>query len=455
MKKFTQLDSGIIVPSSRTEISKDGLFNIASGLGTSKSKRSHNQWSQSLISFGELDAIYQSNWIAAAIVNEFAFDIVKKWRTVRSKYAEEIQRAERDYHLKSTVREACQWARLYGGAGVVIISNQDLEKPFDPNKIKKGSLKRLLTFDRYDLVASGDINTYDLLSDDYMRPEYFTLNGGSQRIHRSHIAFFQGAELPKRQARINFGWGDSELRRVIDDVNDAVASKGGLAELMQEANLDVITKDDLFDRIATDQDDQITKRYEIFSLMKSSINMALLDSEEKLDRHTLQLSGVSPLLEVFMVWIAGAARMPMTKIFGVSASGLSATGEGDRKNYNSNIVGHQERLERPMAKLDEVIIRSSLGFMPDDYDFEWNPIEDLNGVEIAQEQLLKAQKASIYLEDGIIMRSQVQRELESGEEYQFEEGAIDKLAKSEAGDLLDFAHDDDDSTIFDDDEDKE
>ena len=51
----------------------------------------------------------------------------------------------------------------------------------------------------------------------------------------------------------------------------------------------------------------ITKRYELFSMMKSVINMALLDGDETLDRQTLSLGGVAPIIEQLMTWISGAA----------------------------------------------------------------------------------------------------------------------------------------------------
>lgn len=420
------------------EYSMDGLVNVASGLGTSKSKSSHNNWEYDCTSWVTLDAMYQSNWIARAIVDEWARDMVREWRSIKSKDSEDIEAAERDLCLMQSVEEAVTWARLYGGAGLVMITNQDLEQPLNVNKIKKGDLEKFLVFDRYDLTAYGDINTWDLLADNYMKPEFYNISGGSQKIHHSHIALFNGARLPKRQARVNFGWGDSELRRCISEINDMVASKGGIAELMQEANIDVITRQGLTDELTTDQDDAIIKRYEVFSLMKSAINMALLDGDEKLDRQTLQLGGVAPVLDTFMVWIAGASRMPMTKIFGTSAQGLNATGEGDKKNYYDAIRSQQtSELSMSMRTIDEVMVRSAVGSMPADYNYVWNPLEQLDGVEVAQSQLLTAQKDQIYLGLNVITRSQAMRNLQSNEEYQYQDNEIDELEKLEEGNLFD------------------
>ncbi len=436
--KYRQTDSGLLIPCDEKTASLDGLVNVASSLGTSKSKRSASKWQYDCTNWAELDAMYQSNWIARAIVDEWATDMVREWRSIKSGNAEQIEAEENRLSLKQHCEEAISWARLYGGAGVVMITNQDLEQPLDVNKIKKGDLEKLLVFDRYDLTAYGNINTWDLLADNYMRPEFYVLSGGSQRIHHSHIAFFNGARLPKRQARINFGWGDSELRRCIEEINDMVASKGGIAELMQEANIDVITRDGLTNELSTDQDDAIIQRYEMFSLMKSVINMALLDGDEKLDRQTLNLGGVAPVLDTFMIWIAGAARMPMTKIFGTSASGLNATGEGDAKNYYEAIRSQQNSdFTMSLRKIDEVMVRSAVGSFPVDFDYVWNPLQQLNEIEVAQAQLLQAQKSQIYLESSVIQRSQVMRNLQSNEEYQYNDDEISKLEILEESTLFD------------------
>ena len=68
---------------------------------------------------------------------------------------------------------------------------------------------------------------------------------------------------------MNYGWGDSELRRTIDEIADMVAAKDGIAELLQEVNIDIVTRTGLTDELTTDRDDSIIKRYELFSLMNN------------------------------------------------------------------------------------------------------------------------------------------------------------------------------------------
>ena len=438
MTDYEQTPGGVLLPKGTV----DGLANLVSGLGTAQGKRSHNQFFYDLLnSYAELDAAYQTNWIARSIVDIPASDMTREWRTIKSEGSEEVQQEEQRLGLQIACGEALSWARLFGGAGILMLTNQDLAKPLDVNKIGKGNLERLLVLDRWEM-SPQTMNTWNVLASNYLMPEFYTVQGGSQSIHWTHFARFKGAKLPRRQMAQTQGWGDSELRKCMEDLRDTVSAKGGIAELMQEASIDIITREGLSDELASDQDEAITSRYTLFSQMKSIVNLALLDGSETFDRKTLNLSGVAPTLEVLMVWLSGCAGIPATKLFGTSAKGLNATGEGDKKVYYDKIRGDQvTQLTPPINYLDQVMVRSALGNIPDGYDYVWNPLEQPNQVESAQAQLLRAQKDRIYDEDGIIKPSQIQKNLQANEEYQFEENQIEETEANENDDPFNIGED--------------
>ncbi len=414
-------------------VTADGLVNVASGLGTSKAKRSHNMFNYAVLqNWQQLDAAYQTNWLARQIVDVPAEDMCREWRTIKCEDADAIRMEEDRLILPSMIQEAISWARLYGGGGILMLTGQDLTKPLNVNRIRKGDLKRCIVFDRYDMSAMT-LNTWNVLEPNFLLPEFYTITGGGQQIHWSHFARFNGARLPRRQMLQTQGWGDSELRKCLDDIMDMVASKDGIAELMQEANVDVIKREGLSDELASDQDDAIINRYTLFSQMKSVVQMALLDGDETYDRKTLDLGGVAPVLETFMTWISGAADIPVTRLFGTSAKGLNATGEGDLTNYYNSIRSKQlVQVDPGLRYLDEVMVRSALGYWPDDYNYVWNPLAQPNEVQIAQAAYQRAQTDMLYLQEGVIRPSQIQRNLQSAEQYQFEDEDIEAQAESES-----------------------
>jgi len=205
------------------------------------------------------------------------------------------------------------------------------------------------------------------------------------------------------------GWGDSELRKCLEDLMDLVASVNGIAELMQEANVDVIKRDNLFEDMASDQEKSLEQHYTMQRQMKSNIKMLLMDKEgEEYSRNTLSLGGVAPVVELFFTYISGAADIPLTRLFGTSAKGMNATGEGDMKNYYKSISSKQvSQIGGPLAYLDEVLVRSAIGSMPEDFDYEWNPLFQTNPVETSQSEMLQAQKNQMYLDMGVVTKSQM------------------------------------------------
>ena len=415
-----------------TKQTADGLVNVVSGLGTTKTKRYHNKFQYAALSdWQQLDAAYSSNWLARQIVDVPAEDMTREWRSFKCDDADNIRIEEDRLQIPIAVNTGLAWARLYGGGGLLMITGQDLSKPLNVSKVRKGDLERVIVLDRWDMSAMT-INTWNILAANYLQPEFYTIRGGSQQIHWSHFARFTGARLPLRQMAYTQGWGDSELRKCLDDIMDMVASKDGIAELMQECNVDIIKREGLSDELASDQDDAIINRYTLFSQMKSVVQMALLDGDEEYDRKTLNLSGVAPILETFMTWISGAADIPVTRLFGTSAKGLNATGEGDLTNYYNSIRAKQlTQLDPGMRQLDEVLVRSALGHFPDDYNYVWNPLAQLNEREIAEARRITSETDQRYLDMGVIQVSQVQRNLQSAETYQFDDEDIEQLEADE------------------------
>lgn len=415
-------------PSLLNTLVTDGLVNVVSGLGTARTKRAHNKFTYSILNdWQSLDQAYQTNWLARQIVSVPAEDMTREWRAIKCDGAEEIRVEEDRLGIPMQVNEALEWARLFGGGGILMLTGQDLTKPLNLDRVRKGSLERVIVFDRFDMQAMT-LNTWNVLAANYLQPEFYNITGGSQQIHWSHFARFSGARLPRRQRVQTQGWGDSELRKCLDDIMDIVASKDGIAELMQEANIDYIKREGLSDELATDQDDAITKRYTLFAQMKSVVQMALLDGDETFERKTLDLGGVAPVIETFMTWISGAADIPVTRLFGTSAKGLNATGEGDLTNYYNSIRSKQlTQLDPGMRALDEVMVRSALGYWPDDFNYVWNPLQQPDGVQLATAGKARAETDIAYLDAGVVTVSQVQRRLQGEEAYQFDDEKIEEL----------------------------
>ncbi|EHD21790.1 MULTISPECIES: DUF1073 domain-containing protein [Brenneria] len=414
-------------------VTSDGLANVMTGMGTGRDRRMFNRFMFGVMQdFTELEAAYVENWIARAIIDYPVDDATREWREFSSDDSTAIREAEKFYNVQSITQEAFKWAGVYGGAGVLMITDQPFDEPLAMERIKKGSLKRLLVLDRM-FINGQAFNVTDPLAVNYMMPDYYVVTGGTQQIHYSHFVAAPGAPLPMRWRMINSGWDDSRLRRCMEDIKDAVSAKSGISSLIQEANIDVINRANLANDLSSgDMDDAIAKRYNIFGMMKSLYRLALLDKDEELDRKQLSFGGLGEILNALMEWTSGAAGIPMTRLFGVQAKGLGDSGQGDMNNYYNTIRGGQESQYRPFLKrIDEVLIRSTLGTMPDGLDFEFAPLAQPTDTELSAQRLADAQADEIRLQQRVVRPSQVARKLMEQGVYGIDESDITGLETDE------------------------
>lgn len=421
------MNDGSIIPT------LDGLSNIITGLGTNRDRRSYNRFTiTSMNDYLEMEAAYYDNWIAAAVIDNPVEDATREWRTFSGKYAADIRNAEKRYEVMERTQDAFTWAGVYGGAGLLLVTDQDFGDELDLSKIKKGSLKRLVYLDRT-MISPSAYNHTNPTAENYMRAEMYRINGGTQNVHHSHFILAPGSPLPPRLRMLNNGWDDSILRRCMEDLKDSAAAKSGVASLIQEANVDVISRQNLgTDLTAGDMDQEITNRFINFGMLKSMFRLALLDANENYDRKQISFGGLGEILSVLMEWTAGAAKQPMTRLFGVQSKGLGDSGEGDTRNYYNRIRGDQEKKYRKfLNRVDEVLIRSTLGEMPDDLDFEFNPLDIPSESEIKDRNLAEAQTDDLRLQQKVIPRSAVVRKLKESGQYAIDDKFLEQVEEDE------------------------
>ena len=107
------------------------------------------------------------------------------------------------------------------------------------------------------------------------------------------------------------------------------------------------------------------------------MGIQIMDAADGLETHQYTFGGLADCYQQFIMDISGAAEIPVTKLFGRSPSGLNATGESDLQNYYDMIGEKQESILRPILnKLLPPFMVSMFGAVPDDLDFDFNPVSE-------------------------------------------------------------------------------
>jgi hypothetical protein len=422
------------------QLALDTLENLVAGLGTSADKRVHGQFIfNQPVSPAEAEAMYRNDWLSAAVIDTIPDDMVREWRTLKgleSGQIEEYQAAEQHYGAKEKLLEAMKWARLYGGAGVVLglDGTGEFHEPLDVNRVRRGALKWLQVVDRHFLIPE-QVNYLQPMSPQFGKPEFYRVHSGPDLVHRSRILLFHGVKMPYRLMATTQFWGGSILDRVRDAIMNSVTVMDGIASLVLEAKVDVFKMPDLFGQLMSEEGTkQIMNRLALAQRAKSLVNAVVMDMEEDYDQKTDALAqGLAPLVEQYLSIVAAASDIPVTRLLGTSAKGLNATGEGDIRNYYDAVAANQEdRLGPRLQQLDEVMLRSVFGTRPADFESEWNPLWQMDDAQQAQVDSTRSQMAQVYLSEGIIEPWHVAADLHERGTFSSLESEHVEMLKAEA-----------------------
>lgn len=348
--------------------------------------------------FNTLNALYRESWIVRRIIDVIPADMLKNWITITSGLDPDVEKrlslTLRRTQLIDKLKRGMQWGRLYGGAlGVMLVKHQgyDLSQALQLDWIMPGDFAGLLIFDRWNGVNPSSELIEDISDPDYGYPKYYTVTdpagGGSVKIHHSRVVRFTGNTLPFWEEIAEMQWGASVVESIFDELRKRDNVSWNIAQLTFMANIRVLKMQDLGQLLAaTDNESQaeLLRTLEAQNMLLNNMGMQVMDAADGLETHQYTFGGLADCYQQFIMDISGAAEIPVTRLFGRSPSGLNATGESDLQNYYDMIAEKQESYLRPILnKVLPPFIISTLGSLPDDFDFEFDPVAEPSDKERA------------------------------------------------------------------------
>lgn len=400
---------------------KDTLTSLIAGTGDPmRDKLASAAYTQTYLNDAALLTAYNSAWMIKKAVDIPVQDATRKWRTWQGEAEDGTAMAntEKQFDVRRKVRQAKILARLYGGAAIVIgDGTDDFEKPLEVDRIQRGGLKYLTVMPRLDLHA-GQINR-DPASPLFGCPDRYRFSGGHNvgavNFHPTRLAIFEGSECvdPWRKVGPNRGWGDSVIMAIFEAMKQGDATLANVASLIFEANVDVIKIPNLME-MANDPEyeKKFLKRTTLVAASKGINRTLVMDAQEEYERKSANFSGLDKIIDQMLRVCAGAADIPMTRFMAQSPAGLSATGDGDMRNYYDKVQTIQEtELEPAMALLDRALVRTTFGAEPEGLSGLWSPLEQMSEKDQAEIGAKHAETASKLIMSGIYDAAEMEEAL--------------------------------------------
>ncbi len=281
------------------------------------------------------------------------------------------------------IMETINWARLYGGAGLIVNTDQDFRTPLIEDSITESTPLEFIAADRWELILS-QTNIWD-----DRNPTPFNFYG--LPLHRTRVVKVMGVEAPSYIRLRLQGWGMSEIERCIRAINSFIKFENLVFELLDEAKIDVYKIQGFNDALLTEEGTQAaSKRIMLGNRLKNFQNALAMDKEDDYMQKQLSFSGLAEMWNEIRLNLSSDLKIPMNKLFGQSATGFGG-GEDAQANYNSVVEGVQQDAEPLIHEVVDLRSQQMFGFIPE-YEIEWPSLSSLNGVEDEQVKTSKQKR---------------------------------------------------------------
>lgn len=387
-----------------------------------------------------LTSLYRDNWIVQNIVSTIPMDMMRKWYKLKTgiapEYLEQMTRLERKTQIRKKLLSGMYWGRLYGGAaGIILIKGQDnMSQPLELDTILPGGFLGLQILDRWNGIYPEGQLVDNPESPDFGLPEYYRIQNettGSlvSRVHHSRVIRFVGRELPWLEKVTENYWGESEIEAVYNEVVKRDNVSGNIAALTFRANVNYMESDGLDQLLATGNTKMQRNFWELLmaqSVMESNFGTRIINKGDAIHNTQYTFTGLSDVYDCIMMDVAGAARTPVTKLFGRSPAGMNSTGESDMINYYDYIDGMRETELRPIIeRLLPIMALSAWGEIPDNMDIEFPSMKTPDTKETAETTTRKVDAILAAYQNDLIDTETARKELKALSE---ETGLFNKIS---------------------------
>lgn len=440
---------------------EDGYVNLLNKYGTKQDNSEAYKFEREpVIPDMQLTGLYEGNGLFSKIIDTPAEEALKHGFDLNLKSDELnafVEDALDDLEWEEKAATAIKWARLYGGALIVMLidDGRGLEEPVDWEHIR--SIDELRVYERS--IVQPDYAS--LYQQDYGgkgvgnrvskfgQPEYYYVSSiyGSFKVHESRCLVFRNGVLPEQTSNATYlFWGMPEYVRIRRALRETVTAHTDSVKLLERSVQAIYSMKGLASLLTTDDgENQVLKRLQLVDTSRGLLNSIAIDSEgEQYDFKTFQFSGVKDVIDATCNMLSALTNIPQTILFGRSPAGMNATGDSDFESYY-NFVEKIQRLmlKRNLRTLLDVVFRAGIasGDVAEepDYKLEFKPLWSLSDTEQAavdqtkaQTEQIKAQTAQLYVDMQALDPTEVRRRLASDEEFDVE----DIISEDDEDDLL-------------------
>lgn len=296
---------------------------------------------------------------------------------------------------------ALKWSRLCGGGCIVALTDDgELREPLNLDRVT--SIEELKVFSLPEIAPSGEVYA-DPRQANYGQPASYRVSVARAQfvVHESRVIPVPGDPLPRQLCTSGIPWhGRDAATRPYRTIENYLTSQSLSVSILRRKQQAVYAMDGLAEMISAGLEDQIQKRINLVDKVRGILNTVAVDSADKYDIKDMSLSGIKDVMEQFQIALSAESGIPVSLLFGRSAAGENATGEGDFNAFYDMVAGDQRtKLTPAMQRILALIYAQNGVDAPDNWEhITWLPLERMSDKEMAEVAKTKASALALEMQ---------------------------------------------------------
>lgn len=389
----------------------DGAYeNLATGLGLESMDKSENIHATPYIpaNLPELASMVVKDGTAAFIVDGFPEASLMKDITITNDTDGSALKLFSSSGLRKAVKKAGSYIRLAGGAVVVTEYEGDNTENIGKQVSSGAKVKGYRVYSAGKVIMKKE----DFVGD---QPKVFRvkpIGGVEVEVHPSRCTVFHGKELPDVLDGSIFEtyFGTSALRPVEDSLKRLAGVAGAIANMAQETGT-LLMKMANIGLMLSKPDCGVKDVHKIMSLLKLTMNSmraAFAGKDDGFEILSHNFAGLPEVWQKCQVDVSSKARIPMSILFGQSATGLAQTNEGDIQTWCQSVdMWRNDYLYDPTCKMIADLTRRN--GTEEFTEFSWGAVDEMTLKQTLEAMKLQADTLQVHYNMGVLAPEEIRK----------------------------------------------
>lgn len=437
--------------SGRPKARKDGWESATTGIGHAlHDKRTTHEFIPMDLSYEACTQIFESDDLGKRAARGPVDDAFRQGYEIsiadegqNEELKQDVETRLRELKVDQIIKQAVSQKRALGGAAILIgvRDNKEMSRPL--NLKTATDIEFLTNLEPMDLTPHtyyenpleakfGEVKLWELQSFGVMSPVSLghvvkTAVTNKQTtnalIHESRLIIFNADKISKYSTTQNPAgsyWGLSIYTQIYEILRDFNISWSAAGLLITDFSQAVFSIENLTNLVIRDEE-KLIARMRAMNMGRSVARAVLIDTNEKFERQSTNVSGLADLLNQLSKRFAAAIDTPLSVLMGGGSKGDSSEMGDDLRYYYDKLSSMQrDEIGPHIRTFAEIIMRGlSKGKLPRKWGIKWHPLWQLTDEQKANARLAQARVDAIYIKHGVLDTNTVARLRFSGE-YSFD-----------------------------------